>query len=186
MIRTPGADLDRLQDPEERPDDEVEVRLRPRRLDEFVGQEALKTQLRISIRGRRRARRGARARPARRPAGTGQDVARPDHRRGARRRRSCRPRARRSSARRTSRPSCTTCRRARSSSSTRSTGCRARSRRPSIPAMEDRQLPITVGVGAGAKVVTLDLPRVHADRRHHALRAADDAVARPLRHPAPP
>jgi Holliday junction DNA helicase RuvB len=26
------------------------------------------------------------------------------------------------------------------------------------PAMEDRQLPITVGVGAGAKVITLDLP----------------------------
>src|ERR671917_2415761 len=26
------------------------------------------------------------------------------------------------------------------------------------PAMEDRQLPITVGVGAGARVVTLDLP----------------------------
>src|SRR3712207_8979180 len=26
------------------------------------------------------------------------------------------------------------------------------------PAMEDRQLPITVGAGAGARVVTLDLP----------------------------
>jgi Holliday junction DNA helicase RuvB len=50
MIRTPGADFDRLQDPEERPDDDTEIRLRPRRLDEFVGQDGLKTQLRISIR----------------------------------------------------------------------------------------------------------------------------------------
>ena len=49
--------------------------------------------------------------------------------------------------------------RATSSSSTRSTACRARSRRRSIPAMEDRQLPITLGAGPGAQVVTLDLPR---------------------------
>ena len=53
------------------------------------------------------------------------------------------------------------------------------------PAMEDRQLPITVGAGAGARVVTLDLPAVHADRRHHPLRPAHHAAARPLRHPAP-
>ena len=47
--------------------------------------------------------------------------------------------------------------------------------------MEDRKLPITVGQGAGARVVTLDLPAVHADRRHHAHRPAHDAAARPLR-----
>jgi Holliday junction resolvasome RuvABC ATP-dependent DNA helicase subunit len=41
MIRTPGidGDYDRLPDPGERPEDQ-EARLRPRRLDEFVGQEA--------------------------------------------------------------------------------------------------------------------------------------------------
>ena len=39
------------------------------------------------------------------------------------------------------------------------------------PAMEDRRLPITVGQGAGARVVTLDLPALHDDRRHHAHRA---------------
>ncbi len=50
MIRTPGADLERIQTPRPRADDENEARLRPQRLDEFVGQEALKTQLRISIR----------------------------------------------------------------------------------------------------------------------------------------
>jgi holliday junction DNA helicase RuvB len=49
MIRTPGAAVDRLPDPEERPEDQ-EARLRPRRLDEFVGQDALKAQLALSIR----------------------------------------------------------------------------------------------------------------------------------------
>ena len=47
MIRTPGAD--RVQDPEERPEDELDATLRPRRLDQFVGQEALKEQLGVSI-----------------------------------------------------------------------------------------------------------------------------------------
>jgi Holliday junction DNA helicase RuvB len=50
VIRTPGADLERVQTPHPRPDDEAEARLRPRRLDEFIGQEALKRQLGISIR----------------------------------------------------------------------------------------------------------------------------------------
>ena len=49
MIRTPGADVDRLQTAHPRADDEHEARLRPQRLDEFVGQEALKAQLSMSI-----------------------------------------------------------------------------------------------------------------------------------------
>ena len=49
------------------------------------------------------------------------------------------------------------------------------------PAMEDRQLPIVLGQGAGARTVTLDLPAVHARRRDHPRRAADDPAARPLR-----
>jgi len=49
MIRTPGADLDRLQTPKVREEDESEASLRPRRLDEFVGQRALKAQLDVSI-----------------------------------------------------------------------------------------------------------------------------------------
>ena len=51
--------------------------------------------------------------------------------------------------------------------------------------MEDGQLPITVGQGAGARVVTLELPPFTLDRRDHARRPADHAAARPLRHPAP-
>jgi Holliday junction DNA helicase RuvB len=52
-IRTPGVTaigVDRIQTPATRPDDELDVSLRPRRLDEFVGQEALKSQLEVAIR----------------------------------------------------------------------------------------------------------------------------------------
>src|SRR4051794_25708585 len=49
MIRTPGADLDRIQTPRVRDDDGAEATLRPRRLDEFVGQHDLKAQLEVSI-----------------------------------------------------------------------------------------------------------------------------------------
>ena len=47
MIRTPGAD--RVQTPHERGEDELDATLRPRRLEEFVGQEALREQLGVSI-----------------------------------------------------------------------------------------------------------------------------------------
>src|SRR3954465_10684275 len=50
MIRTPGADLERVQTAQRRDDDDSEARLRPRRLDEFIGQQGLKAQLEISIR----------------------------------------------------------------------------------------------------------------------------------------
>jgi holliday junction DNA helicase RuvB len=47
MIRTPGAE--RLQAPEARPDEEADASLRPRALEDFVGQEAVKDQLGVSI-----------------------------------------------------------------------------------------------------------------------------------------
>ena len=47
MIRTPGAE--RLQTPHERPEEDVDATLRPRVLSEFVGQEAVKDQLGVSI-----------------------------------------------------------------------------------------------------------------------------------------
>src|SRR5215218_3235647 len=49
MIRTPDAELDRIQTPHRRDGDDSEARLRPRRLDEFVGQPELKGQLEVSI-----------------------------------------------------------------------------------------------------------------------------------------
>ena len=53
-IRTPGVfavepDEPRLQTPRVRPDDHPEATLRPRRLEEFIGQEALREQLGVSI-----------------------------------------------------------------------------------------------------------------------------------------
>ena len=53
------------------------------------------------------------------------------------------------------------------------------------PAMEDRQLPITVGQGAGARGRHAAAAAVHAGRRHDARGPAHHAAARPLRHPAP-
>ena len=54
------------------------------------------------------------------------------------------------------------------------------------PAMEDHRLPITVGQGAGARVVTLELPPFTLVGRDDAHGPADDAAARPLRHPGAP
>jgi holliday junction DNA helicase RuvB len=47
MIRTPGAD--RLQTPHERPEEDADASLRPAVLDEFVGQDAVKDQLAVSL-----------------------------------------------------------------------------------------------------------------------------------------
>ena len=47
MIRSPGAG--RLQTPHERPEEDIDASLRPRVLEEFVGQEAVKDQLGVSI-----------------------------------------------------------------------------------------------------------------------------------------
>ena len=41
------------------------------------------------------------------------------------------------------------------------------------PALEDFRLDIVVGQGPAARTLTLDLPQVHAGRRHHPHRAAD-------------
>jgi holliday junction DNA helicase RuvB len=47
VIRTPGAD--RLQTPHERPDEDADATLRPKTLEDFVGQDAVKDQLGVSL-----------------------------------------------------------------------------------------------------------------------------------------
>jgi holliday junction DNA helicase RuvB len=47
VIRTPGAD--RLQTPHERPEEDTDASLRPRTLEDFVGQDAVKDQLGVSL-----------------------------------------------------------------------------------------------------------------------------------------
>ncbi len=155
MIRTPGAE--RLQAPEARPDEEVDASLRPRSLEDFVGQDAVKDQLGVSI-----AAAGARGEALDHvllagPPGLGKtslaqivatelgvpfvQTAGPALERKA-------------------------------DIAAFLTALEPRAvffvdeihRLPRAveetfyPAMEDRQLPITVGAGAGARVVTLDLP----------------------------
>jgi Holliday junction DNA helicase RuvB len=48
-IRTPGIDDDVVHEPHEIPGEDLDFTLRPRRLDEFVGQEALREQLAVSL-----------------------------------------------------------------------------------------------------------------------------------------
>jgi Holliday junction DNA helicase RuvB len=151
------VNLDRIQTADVRPDDELDVSLRPRRLDEFVGQEPLKAQLEVAIRAA-----GARGEALDHvllagPPGLGKtslaqivaaelevdfiQTAGPALERKA-------------------------------DIAAFLTALEPRSvffvdeihRLPRAveetfyPAMEDRQLPITVGAGAGARVVTLELP----------------------------
>ena len=54
------------------------------------------------------------------------------------------------------------------------------------PAMEDHRLPITVGQGAGARVVTLELPPFTLIGATTRAGPADDAAARSLRDPGAP
>jgi holliday junction DNA helicase RuvB len=161
-IRTPGVFAvdpveERLQTAQLRPDDDTEASLRPRRLEEFVGQEALREQLGVSIAAA--ARRGEALDHVllAGPPGLGKtslaqivaaeldvpfiQTAGPALERKA-------------------------------DIAAFLTALEPRSvffvdeihRLPRAveetfyPAMEDRQLPITVGAGAGARVLTLDLP----------------------------
>ena len=50
------------------------------------------------------------------------------------------------------------------------------------PAMEDFQLDLIIGEGPAARSVKIDLARFTLVGRHHTARPADQSVARPLRH----
>lgn len=162
-IRTPGLDagfdpaLERLQTPRQRPDDDAEATLRPRRLDEFVGQEALKGQLDLAIRAA--AARGEALDHVllAGPPGLGKtslaqivaaeldvpfvQTAGP------------------ALERKGDIASYLTALESRSVFFVDEIHRLARAVEETFyPAMEDRQLPITVGAGAGARIVTLELP----------------------------
>jgi holliday junction DNA helicase RuvB len=157
-IRTPGIDGEALRSvaPQERPDD-VDASLRPRRFEEFVGQESLKEQLSVSI-GAAAARGEAldhvllAGPPGLGKTSLAQIIA---HELGVPFVQTAGPALER-----------------KADIAAFLTALQPRSvffvdeihRLPRAieetfyPAMEDRQLPITVGAGAGARVVTLDLP----------------------------
>ena len=157
MIRTPGADLERIQTPRPRDGDESEAKLRPRRLDEFIGQPALKAQIEISIRAAADRNEALDHVLLAGPPGLGKTS------------------LARIIAEELQVPFVQTAGPAlerKAEIAAFLTDLEPRSvffvdeihRLPRAveetfyPAMEDGQLPITLGVGAGAKVVTLDLP----------------------------
>ena len=182
MIRTPGAD--RIQTPHERREDEVDASLRPRALDEFVGQEAVKDQLGVSI-----AAAAARGEALDHvllagPPGLGKtslaqivaaeldvpfiQTAGP------------------ALERKGDIASFLTALEPRAVFFVDEIHRLPRAVEETFyPAMEDRQLPITVGAGSGGAGRHARPAGLHADRRHHPRRPADHAAARPLRHPAP-
>jgi Holliday junction DNA helicase RuvB len=156
-IRTPGVDLDRLQTPATRPDDEPDASLRPRRLEEFVGQDALKEQLGVAIRAAAERGEALDHLLLAGPPGLGKtslaqivaaelevpfvQTAGPALERKA------------------DIAAFLTALEPRSVFFVDEIHRLARAVEETFyPAMEDRQLPITVGAGAGARVVTLDLP----------------------------
>ena len=169
MIRSPGRRPH--PDPARAPDeDEVDALAAPapaRRVRRPGGAEGAARRL---DRGRRRPRRGARPRPARRPARPRQDLARADRRRRARR--PVRP-DRRPGARAQGRH-----RRFLTALEPRAVFFVDEIHRlpraveeTFYPAMEDRQLPITVGAGRGRAGRHARPAAVHADRRDDPRRA---------------
>ena len=160
-------------------------RFGPKSLDEFVGQQGARENLRVFVNAAKSARRGARPCPVLRPARARQDHARrnprprdggrlprhlgPGHRQVGRPRRAAdQPRGRRRPVHRRDPPPRS---RGRGNPLPGDGGPRARP--------DDRRGPVgALGPHRPAQI--------HLDRRHHPPGPADHAAARPLRHPDPP
>jgi holliday junction DNA helicase RuvB len=155
MIRTPGAD--RLQDPHPRPEEDQDASLRPAVLDEFVGQDAVKEQLAVSLQAAK-----ARNEPLDHvllagPPGLGKtslaqivatELEVPFI-----------PTAGPALERKADIAAFLSALEPRAVFFVDEIHRLPRAVEETFyPAMEDRQLPITVGTGAGARIVTLDLP----------------------------
>ena len=136
-------------------------------------------------RGRPRPRRAARPRPARRPAGARQDLARPHRRRrdggadGADRGPGARAQGRRRLLPHLAGAGQRLLHR-------RDPPPRPRGRGDALPGDGGRRAAGRARPGGGGPHRDAAAAALHADRRHHPLRPADDAAARPLRRLPPP
>jgi Holliday junction DNA helicase RuvB len=161
-IRTPGVfavepDEARLQTPRVRPDDDLDATLRPRRLEEFVGQEALREQLAVSIAAATQRGEALDHVLLAGPPGLGKtSLARiVAEELGVR----FQPTAGPALERKADIAAFLTALEPRAVFFVDEIHRLPRAVEETFyPAMEDLQLPITVGAGAGARVVTLDLP----------------------------
>jgi Holliday junction DNA helicase RuvB len=155
MIRTPG--VDRLQTPHERPEEDADATLRPRALGEFVGQDAVKEQLAVSLEAAKARGEALDHVLLAGPPGLGktslaQIVALELGVQFV-------PTGGPALERKADIASFLTALEPRSVFFVDEIHRLPRAVEETFyPAMEDRQLPITVGAGAGARVVTLDLP----------------------------
>jgi len=155
VIRTPG--VDRLQTPNARPDEDADASLRPRALEEFVGQDAVKEQLAVSLQAAKARGEALDHVLLAGPPGLGKtslaqivalELGVPFVQTGG-------P----ALERKADIASFLTALEPRSVFFVDEIHRLPRAVEETFyPAMEDRQLPITVGAGAGARVVTLDLP----------------------------
>jgi Holliday junction DNA helicase RuvB len=149
--------VDRLQTPHVRPEEEVDASLRPRALDEFVGQDAVKEQLAVSLQAAKARGEALDHVLLAGPPGLGKtslaqivalELGVPFVQTGG-------P----ALERKADIASFLTALEPRSVFFVDEIHRLPRAVEETFyPAMEDRQLPITVGAGAGARVVTLDLP----------------------------
>ena len=183
-IRTPG--VERLQDPAPlAAEDELDRSLRPKRLEDFVGQEAVKEQLAVFIEAAKARGEALDHVLLAGPPGTGQDLAGPD--RGLRAGRGVRGH-RRAGARAQGRRGQLSHRagaaqrvlRGRDPPPPARAGGDVLSRDGGPPAADHRR------PGRGRPDRHARPSAVHDDRRHHARGAPDHAAARPLRRHSPP
>ena len=168
-----------------REDEAIEASIRPKRLDEYLGQQPVREQMKIYIEAAKRARRGARPRADLRPARPGQDHARARHRQRAGRQPAPDLRPGDREGRRPGR-----------AADQPAAARRAVHRRDPPPLAGGRGSPVSGDGGLPDRHHDRRGPRgaldqarpaaVHPDRRDHARRPADRAAARPLRHRAAP
>ena len=140
-------------------DAQYEAGLRPRALDDYIGQDRVRENLQVSIAAARQRGEALDHVLLYGPPGPRQDHAGLRHRQRARRAGPVDVRAGAREAGRSGGDPDEPRRRAKCCSSTRSTGCRRRSKRSSYPALEDYELDIVIGQGPSARSVKVPLQK---------------------------